>query len=422
MTQAKTPAPSGTLGSATLPVGGEFTRDGVCAQERGDELDGLGTLTRNSDDQKAHAPPAKRVDCPIRPGGPMGKCGPAPELWELSPGAATRSLSGYRRREPEKTVLNKVVAEHLESFLRELALEGRKLPRYVEEELRRYLPCGLISEGFIRVKCRDFCPSCCARRMHDTAFHLADHVLPEAPYRHYVLSYPFPVRLALARNWGAAACARRMFLEEVFRFQRRKARRAGAVKPKTGAISFTQRFGSKLNAHLHHHAVLPDGASSTLDNGALCFVRIAAPTVEDLERILARVIRRTTRMLVSRGLLEEPDPEDTLAHLQAESLQAGLPWRLENQRSSSRLAVQLDGYSIEAGTCVHEHDRLGLLHLCRYGLRAPFSQERLRLRDDGRIELQLRRQAQGDRVHPRRPDGPRDPRETGGRRHWSSHR
>ncbi len=34
-------------------------------------------------------------------------------------------------------------------------MEGRCLPRYVEEEFRRYLPCGLVSEGFTRVKCRD---------------------------------------------------------------------------------------------------------------------------------------------------------------------------------------------------------------------------------------------------------------------------
>jgi hypothetical protein len=295
----------------------------------------------------------------------MGKCGAAPKLWEQTPGAATSRLSGYQRREPEKTVLHQLVAENLETFLRELALEGRTLPRYVEEEFRRYLPCGMVSEGFARVKCRDcgdelivafsckgrgFCPSCCARRMHDTAFHLVDHVLPEAPYRQYVLPYPFPVRLALARNWAAAASSRRMFLEEVFRFQRRKARQAGATNPKTGAISFTQRFGSKLNAHLHHHAVLPDGAFASLDEGAVRFVRIAAPTLEELERILELVIRRTTRMLVSRGLLEEPDSEDALAYLQAESLQAGLPWPLEKQRSSSRLAVQLDGYSLEAGT------------------------------------------------------------------------
>jgi hypothetical protein len=139
--------------------------------------------------------------------------------------------------------------------------------------------------------------------------------------------------------------------------------------------------------------VLPDGAFASLDDGAACFVGIAAPTLEDLERILVRVIGRTTRMLVSRGLLEEPDPEDALAHLQAESLQTGLPWRVANQRSSRRLAVELDGYSLEAGTHVHEHDRLGLLHLCRYGLRAPLSQERLRRKDDGRVELELRRRA-----------------------------
>jgi hypothetical protein len=149
------------------------------------------------------------------------------------------------------------------------------------------------------------------------------------------------VRLALARNWGAAASSRRMFLEEVFRFQRRKARKACAKKPKTGAISFTQLFGSKLNANLHHHAVLPDGAFRSLDDGAASFVGIAAPTLEDLERILVRVIGRTTRMLVSRGLLEEPDPEDAVAHRRP--LQTGLPWRLANQRSSSRLAVELDG-------------------------------------------------------------------------------
>jgi heme exporter protein D len=122
--------------------------------------------------------------------------------------------------------------------------------------------------------------------MHDTAFHLVDHVLPEAPYRQYVLSYPFPVRLALARNWAASASSRRMFLEEVFRFQRRKARQAGATKPKTGAISFTQRFGSKLNAHLHHHAALPDGAFASLDDGAVRFVRIFLGRMEPSDVLL----------------------------------------------------------------------------------------------------------------------------------------
>jgi len=36
-------------------------------------------------------------------------------------------------------------------------------------------------------------------------------------------------------------------------------------------------------------------------------------------------------------------------------------------------------------------NRLGLEKLCRYGMRPPFSQERLGLTDDGRVRLELRR-------------------------------
>jgi hypothetical protein len=40
-----------------------------------------------------------------------------------------------------------------------------------------------------------------------------------------------------------------------------------------------------------------------------------------------------------------------------------MPFAPSRPRSSSRLAVELDGYSLEAATHVHEHDRLGLEHL-----------------------------------------------------------
>ena len=304
-------------------------------------------------------------------------------------------------------MLHQVVREHLESFLAELAQEGHYLPKHVEQEFRRYVPCGILSEGFARIACRDcgdellvafsckgraFCPSCCARRMSDTAAHLVDRVLPEeAPYRQWVLSYPFAVRLALARNAKAAAQSCKILVSEIFRFQRRLARAAGCRRPKPGAVSFTQRFGSKLNANLHHHVVVPDGVFEEETGAQL--VRVAAPKVEELARVLQRVVRRTRAMLVGRGLLEEPAPDDTLAHLQAQAVQTGMPFAPSRPRSSSRLAVDLDGYSLEAATHVHEQDRLGLEHLCRYGLRAPFAQHRLKALADGRVQLGLRRPA-----------------------------
>ena len=91
----------------------------------------------------------------------------------------------YARHRPETTALYLVVREHLETFLSTVREErGKDLPRYVEEELRRYLRCGILAHGFCRVacrvchqeilvayacKCRGSCPSCSARRMKDAS-------------------------------------------------------------------------------------------------------------------------------------------------------------------------------------------------------------------------------------------------------------
>jgi hypothetical protein len=59
--------------------------------------------------------------------------------------------SQYERRKPEDTVLYRLVADHLETFL-EHARESYDggLPTYVEQELRKYLRCGILAFGFLR--------------------------------------------------------------------------------------------------------------------------------------------------------------------------------------------------------------------------------------------------------------------------------
>ncbi len=49
----------------------------------------------------------------------------APGTWERHAGAACAPLRGYRRREPEKTLLHQVVRERLETFLAAAADMGR---------------------------------------------------------------------------------------------------------------------------------------------------------------------------------------------------------------------------------------------------------------------------------------------------------
>ncbi len=65
----------------------------------------------------------------------------------------------YERRKPENTVLHEVVREHLPTFLDAAKArdpDGRGLPKYVSQALKRYLDCGILQKGFARV----WCPKC----------------------------------------------------------------------------------------------------------------------------------------------------------------------------------------------------------------------------------------------------------------------
>jgi len=77
--------------------------------------------------------------------------------------------------------------------------------------IHRYLDCGDLHNGFVRVKCPDcgaeyllafsckrrhFCPSCHQKRVVEFGEWLCMDVLKKVPHRHFVLSLPtipFPV-------------------------------------------------------------------------------------------------------------------------------------------------------------------------------------------------------------------------------------
>ena len=93
----------------------------------------------------------------------------------------------YTPRRPERTLLYRTVAENLETLLRttrEQNESGHGLPKYVEQEFREYLCCGIPCHEFTRLACqvcgrtiflsfsckrRGCCSSCAARRMCNTA-------------------------------------------------------------------------------------------------------------------------------------------------------------------------------------------------------------------------------------------------------------
>ena len=131
--------------------------------------------------------------------------------------------------------------------------------------------------------------------------------------------------------------------------------------------------------------------------------------------VLATIRHRVQRLLVRRGL--EPSDEATgatdrlaeesaaLAGIVSASVQgrvalgsrAGARVRRLGHRpdadavtSRGPRQAHLDGFDLHANVWVAANDRAGLERLCRYVLRPPFAQERLRLRDDGRVVLELK--------------------------------
>jgi hypothetical protein len=56
----------------------------------------------------------------------------------------------YQPRDTDHSVLHAVIREYLEPFLKEVADrgDGHGLPRFVEQEFREFLTCGVLAHGF----------------------------------------------------------------------------------------------------------------------------------------------------------------------------------------------------------------------------------------------------------------------------------
>jgi len=351
------------------------------------------------------------------------------------PDGLGRARSTYVRRQPESTVLHRVVREHLETFLAEARLRGSGdgLPQFVERELREFLTCGVLAEGFARFRCTDcqheilvafsckgrgFCPSCCGRRMAELAAHLVDGVLGGLPVRQWVLTLPYRLRYALAWDHRLCRAVLGVFVRAVLSFERRRASRRGVRGGVGGSVTAIQRFGSALNVNVHFHTLVAQGVFIEDAEGSRRFVPSPAPTDLEVARLLAAVRRRIVRLVGRHGIdLEDPSgaaqaSDERLfeypayAEMQGAAVvgrvvtgpRAGAPvQRVGRDRyatgisATGPLHAHRNGFDLHAAVAVPAGDRTRLEHLCKYVLRPPLAQERLELAPDGAVVLRLRR-------------------------------
>ena len=102
--------------------------------------------------------------------------------------------------------------------------------------------------------------------------------------------------------------------------------------------------------------------------------------------------------MLERELGDDDNEESSaLAQLAAAALRPVA--RSGREPESKRLTAFLDGFSLHAGTHLHENDRLGLERLCRYGARGAIALSRLEELADGRVSYHMKRPLPDGRTH-----------------------
>ncbi len=319
----------------------------------------------------------------------------------------------YRPRRPQDTVLHRVVRTHLETFI-EHAREAydAPLPKYVREELRGYLRCGIFEHGFTRARCescnhdvliafsckaRGLCPSCAGRRMCNTAAHIVDRIIPSVPVRQWVLSLPFDVRARAAYDAGFLTEIIRTFARALGDRHRAWARSIALEKSEFAAITFVQRFGSSLNLNVHLHLVVVDGVFSH-EHGTLAFTAASPPTRAEMMSILRKVRARVDDLIARqadhlapplgacvRVALSPGDVRAVSVDLEPDDPHATPPAVHDGS------AVEDAHYNLEASVRIAADDDFGREHLLRYCARPSLSLARLTELPHGKLGYRIKK-------------------------------
>lgn len=335
----------------------------------------------------------------------------------------------YRRRQPENTLFYQIIKKHYSSFKSHLEEQGTILPCHVQREFEDFSKCGLLTYGFLRVRCQDchherliafsckrrgFCPSCCAKRMIESTALLVDKILPYQPIRQWVLSVPYPLRLLFAKQpivlgkvLGIVHRAIATYLIKKTGFTHKIAR--------TGAVTFIQRFGSALNLNVHFHMLFLDGVYKDSKKQAPRFISIKQHSPSDIINLTHKISLRIARYLERTGIIERDLEnsyfsenaldDDAMNEHQHHSIHYRISIGPHKGRKvfslqtlppaspeikSKELLGEIAGFSLHAGVVAKANQRNKLERLCGYISRPAIAMDRLSLTEEGDISYELK--------------------------------
>jgi hypothetical protein len=273
----------------------------------------------------------------------------------------------YKPRYPKGTKFYSILEENYETFLDTYDSRFREQYGYlrpvVSEVIYKYLDCGVLSNGFARVRCdscgeeylvsfsckmRYFCPSCHQKRVLILGEFLKERVLTPTAHRQIVFTIPKMLRIYFMYNrklLGKLSQCGYAALKEAYQH---------SLKNKDafpGVVMSIQTFGDLVNFHPHLHAVATEG----------CFDREG--NFLSVPRIPPYVIQELFEHKVFKMLLKEGKITDSTIRLITS-------WRYS-------------GFNVDNHVYIKSDDTDGLEGLVQYITRAPLSQEKILLDKSG---------------------------------------
>jgi len=236
---------------------------------------------------------------------------------------------------------------------------------FVDEQVCRYLDCGLYENGFARIRCpdcaeeyllafscktRELCPSCAAKRSAATAVLLAEEVLEEVGHAQWVFVIPKMLRPYFMHHRELLGGLARAAWETVLELM---SAADGEEGMRSGMVAVVQTAGDLANWHPHVHAIVSRGGW-TRDGRWIPIAFVDEASAELLFR------HKVIRLLQGVGLLSE-------------------------ERTELLLSWRHTGFSVHNRVRVEPEDQPAVERLARYIMRPPISLERMEWNGVGEV-------------------------------------
>jgi len=298
-------------------------------------------------------------------------------------GQETTSI--YRPRRPERSDLHLAVRENLELFLetydKRFFDQHGPLTDRARRTLEEYLRCGILAAGFARVRCGDcgheqlvafscqlrgVCPSCQQKRAEILCRFVIDEVIEPVGHRQLVFVLPKHLRRPFYKDRKLLTGLCRSAVKATHAFYRAG---LGHDDLRVGMVVVPQRFGDRVNPHIHLHALATDGAFDA--EGVFHSMPFDMQgDIEVLERLFAR---RVLDLMVRRK-------------------------RLSIRLRDEMLDWEHSGFSVDGSVRVAVGDYGRLKRLVRYLARPAVSAERVAYdKAGGTVTVRSSKKVQGVR-------------------------